>query len=154
MKTKVALRKEAVRLYLQGVAKTEIAKRLKKSRRWVYRWITRYGSKQEVKSLENHSSAPKHRQEKYPQKIKDMAIKSRQARKAGHRKYPYALVSAEAIHYELRELDIDPLPPPRTIHFWLKRLARLNRHTSRVKNRTRPIPFCPATPSTIFTSWI
>jgi len=146
MKTKVALRKEAVRLYLQGVAKTEIAKRLKKSRRWVYRWITRYGSKQEVKSLENHSSAPKHRQEKYPQKIKDMAIKSRQARKAGHRKYPYALVSAEAIHYELRELDIDPLPPPRTIHFWLKKAGEVEppHQPRKESNPTYPVLPCNA----------
>ncbi|GAB4452164.1 MAG: hypothetical protein OHK0041_15360 [Anaerolineales bacterium] len=118
MKTKVALRKEAIRLHLQGVSKTEIARRLKKSRRWVYRWITCYDHKKGVKSLENRSSAPKHRKEIYPQKIKDMAIQLRQARQAGHRKCPYALVSAEAIHYELRELGISPLPPPRTIQFW------------------------------------
>jgi len=88
MKTKVALRKEAVRLHLQGISKTEIAKRLKKSRRWVYRWIARCDHKHGARSLENRSSAPKNRQEKYPQKIKDMAIKSRKARKAGHRQYP------------------------------------------------------------------
>jgi len=125
MKSKVALRKEAVRLHLQGIPKTEIARRLKKSRRWVYRWIARYDGKQGAKSLENHSSAPKNRQEKYPQKIKDMAVKSRQARKAGHRKYPYALVSAEAIYYELRDLGVSPLPPPRTIHFWLKQAGEI-----------------------------
>src|SRR3990172_3617339 len=102
MKTKVALRKEAVRLHLQGIPKTEIARRLKKSRRWVYRWIARYDQKQGAKSLEDHSSAPKNRPEQYPQNIKDMVVKSRKARKGGHRKYAYALVSAEAIYYELR----------------------------------------------------
>lgn len=146
MKTKVALRKDAVRLHLQGVPKTEIAKRLKKSRRWVYRWITRYDSRQEIKSLENRSSAPSHRQEKYPQKIKDMAIKSRQARKAGHGKYLYALVSAEAIYYELRELGIEPLPPPRTIHFWLKKADEVEpQHKPRKEsNPTYPVPPCNA----------
>lgn len=146
MKTKVALRKEAVRLHLQGVPKTEIAERLKKSRRWVYRWITRYDSKQEIKSLENRSSAPKHRQEKYPQKIKDMAIKSRRARKAGHSKYPYALVSAEAIYYELRELGVEPLPPPRTIHFWLKKADEVEPQHKPCKesNPTYPVLLCNA----------
>ena len=77
MKTKVALRKEAVRLHLQGVITTEIARRLKKSRRWVYRWIACYDRGQGVKSLGNRSSAPKHTKEIYPQKIKDLAVKAR-----------------------------------------------------------------------------
>lgn len=146
MKTKVALRKEAVRLHLQGVPKTEIASRLKKSRRWVYRWIARYERKHRVKSLEDRSSAPKHRKEKYPQKIRDMAIQSRQARKAGHRKYPYALVSAEAIHYELRELGVSPLPPPRTIHFWLKQADEIDERQKPRKesNPTYPVLPCQA----------
>jgi len=146
MKTKVALRKEAVRLHLQGVPKTEIARRLKKARRWVYRWIARYDGKQGAKSLENHSSAPKHRKEKYPQKIKDMAVKSRQARKAGHRKYPYALVSAEAIYYELRDLGVVPLPPPRTIHFWLKQAGEIETQQKphKASNPTYPVLPCQA----------
>jgi putative transposase len=146
MNTKVALRREAVRLHLQGIPKTEIAKRLKMSRRWVYRWIARYDHQQGVKSLENHSSAPKNRQEKYPQKIKDMAIKSRKARKAGHRKYAYALVSAEAIYYELRDLGVSPLPPPRTIHFWLKQADEIEaQHKPRKEsNPTYPVPPCKA----------
>lgn len=146
MKTKLALRKEAVRLHLQGVPKTEIARRLKKSRRWVYRWIARYDRKQGAKGLENRSSAPKHRKEIYPQKIKDMVIQSRQARKAGHRKYPYALVSAEAIYYELRELGVSPLPPPRTIHFWLKQAREIDERQKRHKasNPTYPLLPCQA----------
>lgn len=146
MKTKVALRKEAVRLHLQGIAKTEIARRLKKSRRWVYRWIARYDHKHGSKSLENRSSAPQHRQEKYPQKIKDMVVTSRKARKAGHREYPYALVSAEAIYYELRDLDVAPLPPPRTIHFWLKQAGEIEtqRKPHKESNPTYPVLPCKA----------
>ena len=146
MKTKVALRKEAVRLHLQDIPKTEIAKRLKKSRRWVYRWIARYDHKQGAKSLEDRSSAPKHRKEMYPQKIKDMAVKSRKARKTGSRKYPYALVSAEAIYYELRELGVAPLPPPRTIHFWLKQAGAIEtlQKPHKASNRTYPVLPCQA----------
>ena len=146
MKTKVALRKEAVRLHLQGMPKTEIARRLKKSRRWVYRWIARDDRTQGGKSLEDHSSAPKDRKEIYPQKIKDMVVKARQARKAGHRKYPYALVSAEAIYYELRDLGLAPLPPPRTIHFWLKQAGEIEvQHRPRKEsNPTYPVLLCKA----------
>jgi IS30 family transposase len=146
MKIKVALRKEAVRLHLQDIPKTEIARRLKKSRRWVYRWIARYDRKQGSKSLENHSSAPKHRKEMYPQKIKDMAVKSRQARKVGGRKYPYALVSAEAIYYELRDLGVAPLPPPRTIHFWLKQAGEIEppQKPRKASNLMYPVLPCQA----------
>jgi putative transposase len=146
MKTKVALRKEAVRLCLQGVTKTEISRRLKKSRRWVYRWITRYDRDQGEKSLTDRSSAPKHRQEIYPQKIKDQVVKSRKARKAGHRKYSYALVSAEAIYYELRDLGVSPLPPPRTIHFWLQQAGEIDKRQKPRKesNPTYPVPACAA----------
>jgi len=141
MNPKVSLRKQAICLNLQGVTKTEIARRLKKSRRWVYRWISRYDRAQGEKSLENRSSAPKNRKEMYPQKIKDLVVKSRKARKAGHRKYPYALVGAEAIYYELRDLDISPLPPPRTIHFWLKQAGEIDK---RQKPRKESNPTYPA----------
>jgi len=49
-----------------------------------------------------------------------MVLRSRKEREAGkRRKYEYAFISAEAIYYELRELGVTPLPPPRTIHSWL-----------------------------------
>lgn len=146
MKPKVALRKKAVRLHLQGVSKTEISKRLKKSRRWVYRWVGRYDRKKETKSLEDRSSAPQNRKEIYPQKIKDMVIRSRKARKSGRRRYPYALVSAEAIHYELRELGVSPLPPPRTIHFWLKQANEIEERQKprKASNPTYPLLSCQA----------
>jgi IS30 family transposase len=147
MNTKVAVRKEAVRLHLQqGMSKTQISRRLKKSRRWVHRWITRYDRRQGETSLEDRSSAPKHRKEIYPQKIKDMVVKSRKARKAGDRKYSYALVGAEAIYYELRDLGISPLPPPRTIHFWLKQADEIDQRQKPRKesNPTYPILHCQA----------
>jgi len=128
---------------LQGIAKTEIAIRLKKSRRWVYRWSARYDRNQGATSLENRSSAPKNRQAKYPPKIKEMAIQSRQARKAGHRQYPYALVSAEAIYYELRDLGVVPLPPPRTIHFWLKQAGEIDAQDKPHKESNPTYPVLP-----------
>lgn len=127
MNPKVALRKEAVRLYWQeGLTKAEISRRLKKPRRWVARWLGRYDHQQGEKSLEDRSSAPKQRKEVYPKRIKSMVLKSRKARKAQHRKYPYALISAQAIFYELRDLGVKPCPPPRTIHFWLQQAGEVD----------------------------
>ncbi len=143
MNTKVALRKEAVRLYWQeGFSKAEISRQLKKSRRWVVRWLARYDHEQGEKSLEDHSSAPKHRKEVYPARIKNMALKSRKARKAQDRKYPYALISAKAIYYELRDLGVKPCPPPRTIHFWLKQAGEVDQPSKPCKesNPTYPAP--------------
>lgn len=143
MNPKVALRKEAVRLYWQeGLTKAEISRRLKKPRRWVTRWLGRYDHQQGEKSLEDHSSAPKQRKEVYPKRIKTMVLKSRQARKAQHRKYPYALISAQAIFYELRDLGVKPCPPPRTIHFWLKQAGEVDKPAKPCKesNPTYPAP--------------
>jgi putative transposase len=145
--TKVALRKEAVRLYWQtGLSKAEISRRLKKSRRWVVRWLARYDHKQGEKSLEDHSSAPKHRKAVYPARIKNMVLKSRKARKAQDRKYPYALISAKAIYYELCDLGVQPCPPPRTIHFWLKQAGAVDppSKTCKESNPTYAAPRCEA----------
>jgi transposase InsO family protein len=147
MNTKIASRKEAVRLYWQeGLSKAEISRRLKKSRRWVVRWLARYEHEQGEKSLEDRSSAPKHRKEVYPQRIKKMVLKSRKARKAQNRKYPYALISAQAIYYELRDLGVQPCPPVRTIHFWLKQAGEIDKPAKPCKesNPTYPAPRCQA----------
>lgn len=147
MNAKVALRREAVRLYWQkGLSKAEISRQLKKSRRWVVRWLVRYDHEQGEKSLEDHSSAPKQRKEVYPQRIKNIVFKSRQARKAQLRKYSYALISAKAIYYELRDLGVQPCPPPRTIHFWLKQAGEVEKPAKicKASNPSYPAPRCKA----------
>lgn len=147
MNPKVALRKEAVRLYWQaGLSKAEISRQLKKPRRWVVRWLTRYDHEQGEKSLEDRSSAPKQRKEVYPRRIKNMVLTSRKARKAQHRRYAYALISAKAIYYELRDLGVKPCPPPRTIHFWLKQAGEVDKPAKpcQASNPTYPAPRCKA----------
>ena len=143
MNTQVALRKEAVRLYWQaGLSKAEISRRLKKSRRWVARWLVRYDPEQGEQSLADRCSIPKHRKEIYPQRIKKMVLKSRQARKAQARKYPYALIGAQAIYYELRDLGLTPYPPPRTIHFWLKQAGEIAQ-PSKPRKESNPTYLAP-----------
>jgi len=148
MKSQIALRKKAVQLHLQGTRKVEIARRLKKSRQWVHRWVGRYDADCPKESLQNRSSAPKIIQAGYSKKIKEMVLQSRRARQEGKLpKYQYALIGAEAIYYELRELKVSPLPPPRTIHFWLKQagfIKERKRETRKAPNPTYPVLSCQA----------
>jgi putative transposase len=146
MKTKIALRKRAVALYLQGRPKSEIARKLKRSRPWVDRWLERYRAEAPRLSLQDRSRTPKPRRCAYPERIKGMVMQIREAREKGQRaKYQYALVSAQAIYYELRELGISPLPSSRTIHRWLKRAGRIpERKSQKAPNLTYPVLPCQA----------
>src|SRR5215208_5914585 len=143
MKTELVLRKQAVTLHLQGWNKSEIARKVQRSRRWVQRWISRYQPEAPAKSLQDHSRAPKHIRWAYPERIKRMAIQIRMERECGKRaKYQYALVSAQAIYYEMRELGISPLPTPDTIHLWLKQAGRIRE----CKSQKPPNPTYPELP--------
>jgi putative transposase len=144
MRTEIELRQRAIALHLQGWNKSEIARKVQRSRRWVQRWIQRYRSENPVVSLQDHSRAPRHRSWAYPERIKNMVLQIRKARACGKQaKYQYALVSAQAIYYELRELHVSPLPSPRTIHGWLKQAGQIAERKSRkVPNPTYPVLPC------------
>jgi len=146
MKTESALRKQAIALHRQGWNKSEIARKVQRSRSWVQRWIGRYHPDAPTVSLQDHSRAPQKMTWSYPERIKNMVIQIRQEREKGKRtKYQYALVSAQAIYYELRDLHISPLPSPRTIHGWLKQAGRIAAHKSRKPpNPTYPDLLCQA----------
>jgi hypothetical protein len=75
-----------------------------------------------------------------------MVLQMRAERVKGkRRKYQYALVSARAIYYELRDLHISPLPSSRTIHRWLKQAGQIAEHKSRkASNPTYPDLPCKA----------
>ena len=146
MRTEIELRQRAMALYLQGWKKSEIARKMQRSRRWVHRWIGRYEPDAPTVSLQDHSRAPKQGEGGYPEQIKKMVLQSREERERGKRaKYQYALVSAQAIYYELRELHVSPLPSPRTIHRWLKRAGRIReRKVRKAPNPTYPVLPCRA----------
>ena len=146
MKSESELRKQAVALHLQGWNKSKIARKLQRSRRWVQRWISRYKSDAPTTSLQDHSRAPQHIRGAYPERIKQMASQIRVEREAGKRtKYQYALVSAQAIYYEMHELGISPLPTPDTIHLWLKQAGRIPvRKSQKPPNPTYPVLPCKA----------
>jgi putative transposase len=117
----VKLRKQAVQKWLSGEPKKRIAHDLGKSRNWVNYWLSRYQADDPEGSLQDGSKAPKHPYHKWSEDLVQMALNSRQLRQEGQQPgYRYSLVGAEAIHYELKNLGIMPVPPVRTIHSWLK----------------------------------
>lgn len=144
MKTKIALRKRAIALYLQGRKKSEIARKLQRSRPWVDRWIERYRAEAPTRSLQDRSRTPKQRRCSYPERIQRMVVQIRAKREEGKRaRYQYALLSAQAIYYELQELGVAPLPSSRTIHRWLKRAERIpERKSQKAPNLTYPVLPC------------
>jgi putative transposase len=146
MKTEIELRKQAIALHLQGWTKSEIARKIQRSRSWVQRWIGRYRPDEPVVSLQDHSRAPKQMSWIYPERIKNMVLQIRQEREKGKRaKYQYALVGAQAIYYELKDLHVSPLPSTRTIHGWLKQASRISvRKSQKTPNLTYPTQPCKA----------
>jgi len=60
MKTESELRKQAIALHLQDWKKSEIARKMQRSRSWVDRWIDRYRPESPTVSLQDRSRAPKH----------------------------------------------------------------------------------------------
>lgn len=148
MVAEITLRKKAIKLWLQGLTKSAIARRLGKPRLWVQRWIYRYDPSLGQASLQDRSSVPKHLQEKYPKRVKEAVLRLRQEREERKgTKYKHALLGADAIYYELQELKITPLPPPRTIHAWLKQADRIQKRKGKAKkpsNPTYPVLRCRA----------
>ena len=138
---KIALRKRAIQLMLNGGTKTGIAQQLGQSRLWVQRWTTRYQPDNPEGSLQDQASTPKQPYRKWSDSIRQMVLNSRQARQEAQQpNYQHALIGAEAIYYELRELGVSPLPPIRTIHSWLKQADRFGRKTPEVKEHPAPKP--------------
>jgi IS30 family transposase len=140
---KIALRMEAVHLYLDGESKASIGRQLGKSRDWVSKWISRYDPDDPEGSLQDRSSAPKKPYRKWSDEVIQKAIQSRKLRmEACEPGYKYRLVGAEAIHYELKALGIIPTPPPRTIHHWLKQADLVEKKEPRLddKKSSKPYP--------------
>lgn len=138
------LRMEAIRRLLNGESKTSIGRALGKSPRWVSYWGPRYDPDNPVGSLQNRSSRPKQPHTQWPEAVKQQVLCSRCLRVAAQSPgYQYALVGAQAIHYELRELGITPTPPVRTSHSWLEQAGLVRRPQA----AARPDPVARAYPS-------
>jgi putative transposase len=121
MNGEIALRKAAVRRWLAGESKATISRALGRSHGWVRYWLARYDPDDPEGSLQNRSRAPHEPYRKWPESVRTQARQSRALRMAAELPgYAYALIGAQAIHYEFDELGLQPAPPVRTIHAWLQ----------------------------------
>ena len=119
MGTEFERRKEAVELYYyQKLSKAEICRCLNCTRPWLDRWLQGYNPDDVVGSLSNRSHAPKQAASPWSEAIRQQVIEMRRLRMQRDQ-WPYALIGAEAIYYELEALKSPELPPARTIHAWL-----------------------------------
>jgi putative transposase len=144
MAQEVTLRQEAVRRFLAGESKVSIGKGLGKSRFWVHRWVERYDPDHPAESLQDRSSAPRSPHREWPEALMKQVVSMRQRRVGSQEAGEGTLIGAEALHFELQALGMDPIPPVRTIHYWLKQAGLI---PAREPDRAiAPRPICSAYP--------
>jgi len=142
MGAKIALRKQAVRRYLAGESKRSICRDLGQSPSWLDYWLQRYDPDDPDGSLQDRSSAPRQPHRKWPQQVIQSALNSRRLRQESKQPgYEYALIGAEAIHFEMVALGMDPVPPVRTIHHWIQQAGLVSRTDATPEEKeSKPYP--------------
>ena len=144
MTQEITLRKEAVRRFLAGENKVSIGKALGKSRFWVHRWVERYDPAKPEESLQDRSSAPKNPHREWSDEVITQVLNIRRRRVEAQEAGEGDLIGAEAIHFELDALGVQPVPPVRTIHYWLKQAGLIAEPES--KDDEDSDPTCTAYP--------
>lgn len=146
MEPELERRKKACQMYYyQKLSKAEICRGLKCSRPWLDRWLSRYKPDQIVASLSNQQAGPKRAVSPWSAEIRQQVLEMRRLRMQQD-KYPYALIGAQAIHYELVVLNSPEVPPVRTIHDWLVKADLVESRSAPPQERVaKPIPIPPAT---------
>jgi hypothetical protein len=141
MVTELERRKQACQMYYyQKLSKSEICRRLACSRPWLDRWLSRYYPDRVEESLSNHKAGPQHGYSPWSDEIRQQVLEMRRLR-TQRDKFPYALIGAAAIHYELEALKSPELPPIRTIHDWLEKADLVDTASTRPEKRDpKPIP--------------
>jgi putative transposase len=141
MDTELDRRKEAMRLYYyQHLAKAELCRRLRCSRPWLDRWLDRYHPDNVAISLSDQKAGPKQARSPWSPEIHRQVLEMRRARNE-RTQWPYALIGAQAIHYELQALRSPEIPPVRTIHRWLVAGGLVQREPAApTKHESKPIP--------------
>ena len=140
MDTELDRRQEAMRLYYyQHHTKAEICRHLHRSRPWLDRWLARYNP-DNVAALRDQKAGPKQPCSPWSHAIHQQVLAMRRAR-SEHTQWPYALIGAQAIYYELQALQSPEIPPVRTIHRWLVASGLVQREPAApTKHVSKPIP--------------
>lgn len=116
MDSEEKLRQDAVQLFLENIPVDSIARKLSKSRQWVYKWISRYRNNLGRDWYKDQSKAPKTLAGGISANIEHAIIEARKKLDSN----PYSQKGAISILYELNQLGID-VPSVATINRILKR---------------------------------
>ena len=125
------LRREAVRRSLAGESAAAIATELRRSRRWVVKWLARYDPREEAWARER-SRAPQRVANRSAPKLEALVLAVRRRLQAN----PWAQIGATAILWELTKLHLRQLPEPRTVERILERAGVPRRER---RERYRPL---------------
>lgn len=145
MTTKLEQRKRVVQMYYyEHLSKSEICRRQSCPRAWLSRWLQRYDPDDVDASLSDREPGPRQTSQIWSDNIKQQTLEMRRLR-SQNELWPYALIGAKAIHYELKALGSLEVPPVRTIHRWLVEAGLVeSKPVSVQKRESKPIPFSTA----------
>lgn len=127
----------AIKRYSNGERITTIARSLGRARQWVYKWIDRYESSEELSTWHQRLSASPHN---HPHQLSVEIVEAvKMVRLSLYNKGVFC--GAQAIEWELRELGVTPLPSLRSINRILSREELTHRRTGRYepKGKTYPV---------------
>ena len=116
MEQEEILRREAIRLHLQGVSINSICEQTGRSRQWVYKWLKKYEQSSEIQWYKSDSTAPKKITVKTEASMEHNIVEIRRRLSS----QAYSQKGAIAILYEFERLGITP-PSVATINRILKR---------------------------------
>lgn len=127
--------------HVQHTSKSEICRRLERSRPWLDRWLKRYDPGDVGGSLSDHKTGPIDGHSPWSTAIRQQVIQMRKAR-SQESQWRYAFIGAQAIHLELKALESPEVPPVRTIHNWFVAANLVERPAKQVyeKKEPKPIP--------------
>jgi transposase InsO family protein len=129
-----ALRQLAVRRVQAGESPAAVAHALRRSRRWVYKWVTRARAG-EAAWAASQPRAPHHQAQTTPAAVRLVRL---ELYNAG------LLCGAQNIQWRLEELAVTPLPAVRTINRILGREGLTHRRTGRYVPKGKVYPRLPA----------
>lgn len=153
------LRRRAVQMYRAGIAAADVARKLKRSRGWVYKWVN-HQKQHPWTRFRSGSRAPHHRANRLPDVSARRIVRIRQQLMCNRpRRLRFAPVGARSIQSEWRKRCPKQEPPSlSTIQRVLQRKRLTNGAARPSRSRYRPHP--PATypnavqATDIITRWI
>ena len=116
------IRIEAVKRYLSGESASDIAKDLKKGRRWLYKWVRRYEISDD-NWFKERSRRPLLIANRTSADIENLVLEVRERLE----QTKYAQIGANAIQWELKKLGAERIPEIWTINRILARNGKVRR---------------------------